>query len=68
MSSYDRDLLLFIIHPTLRLIESITRQLIAARGAQFQDTSALEPLFKTFTVVCSMPIGPVEVDSVSEVS
>lgn len=52
----ERDLMLIIIQPTLQLVKAILGRLIEARGVKFQDTSALQPLFKTFTVICSVPL------------
>ena len=67
MSGTDRDLLLFIIEPTLILMRSILSQVIEVRGTDFHDTSALEPLFRTFTVICSVPAGPMDSQPVSRI-
>lgn len=68
MPAVDRDLLLFIILPALTLMKTIMAQVIEARGAKFHDTSALKPLYRTFTVICSVPVGGMDCDLVSQVS
>lgn len=68
MSGTDRDLLLYIIEPTLALMSSIIGQVIEVRGNNYHDTSALNPLFRTFTVICSVPVGPMDARIVAQVS
>jgi len=67
MNSTDRDLLLFIIQPTLSLTKVILSQLIEVTGVKYQDTSSFTALFRTFTVICSVPIGGIYSDAVMEV-
>ena len=67
MPAVDRDLLMFIFHSSLTLIKPVLAQVIDARGVKFQDTSALQAFFRTFTVLCSVPVGSMDSPIVNEV-
>lgn len=69
MPTTDKDLLLFIFQSSLTLIRVILAQVIEARGVRFQDTSALVPLYRTFSVVCSVPtVGSTHLDIPNQVT
>ncbi|KAK3085549.1 hypothetical protein FSP39_005168 [Pinctada imbricata] len=48
---------LAIIKPTLEIVKETLCYIIAARGAEFKDLTALPILFEVYTVLCSVPIS-----------
>ena len=49
------SLLLFVVHPSLKLIRRLLSQLIRCRDTDFRDLTAVPVLLQTYALVCAVP-------------